>query len=166
MKKILFCILVLLLATACSKPVKTVAPILEDISFDLDVTYYNENYSLKGETDDSDEMRLTVTEPEELNGMILTIDDGKLNVEYKGLTHSPTNQELFGNAGIIIERIFESAEDKIPKDKSDGNYSISGKAQGKEYTFTFSPSGYPIRLEVPTEGFVAEFSNVTVKRDN
>ena len=162
MKKIIFCIVFFIFATGCNIPVKTVAPILEDIGFNLDVSYYNENYILKGETK-VDDLSLTVTEPEELNGMEITVNDGKLTLKYKELTYSPDGNELYGNIGLIIEDIFESAKKIKPEAKTDGNYIIKDTAEGKNYIFTFSPQGYPLKLEVNSEGFVAEFSNVTLK---
>ncbi len=160
MKKILSLVIGLLLLAGCGKA--EVTPTLNGITFNADITYYNENY--KGECSVSQDgtVVLKITEPESLEGYTLTAERDKMTVEFLGLTFTPTenNMAFSGVFGDIYNCFCEIIEEGNSAKKKGDIYELSS---GKEYTLTVSPTGLPQSLMLPDERFALYFYNVTVK---
>ncbi len=163
MKKIFSLILCCFLLCSCRSMEKVTSPVTDKIKFGLDITYYNEKYHCSGQIN-GEKMSFTLNEPEELAGMELSLDKGVLTVSYKGLTYTPSDSSM--PTQFVCSNIYyaiDSIRNSDANPKSDGeNYVLSGKAEGKEYIFTFSPAGYPLNLKLPSDAFYAEFSDITV----
>lgn len=163
MKRIISLVIGLLLLSGCNKA--EVAPTLNGITFNADITYYNESY--KGECSVSEEgvMTLKITEPEVLSGYTLTAERDKMTAEYLGLSFTPTqnNMVFSGVFGDIYNCFCEIIDTKSNAKKTGDAYELSGGKESKSYTLTVSPTGLPQSLMLPDERFALYFYNVTVK---
>ena len=97
MKRFVIICAVILLLTGCSKKAD-VKPIVKNISFNTDITYYNEKYTAKGNVDNAGVFTLEIVEPSELSGMTFTVDNGETKIDYKGLSFTPDANSLYSTA--------------------------------------------------------------------
>ena len=162
MKKILALILVILTLSACSGK-NDVKPTLKGISFNADITYYNENY--KGECTISEDGALTlkITEPELLSGYTVMLNGEGITAEYLGVTFTPnlSNMPVSSVITEFYEKITELANSETVEKKGD-TYMIKGGKDADAYTLYISPTGLPQSLEMPDERFRVYFYNTTV----
>ncbi len=163
MKKIISLVLVLLTLSACSGKTE-VKPRLVGITFNADMTYFNENY--KGECVISSDGALTckLTEPESLSGYTLTLSKEGMTAEYLGITYTPTesNMPFSGVIGEFYENISEISSSEDSAKKKDDAYIIKGGKDAEAYTLYLSSTGLPQSLQLPDERFTVYFYNVTV----
>ena len=152
-----------LFLTSCRGIEKNAAPVTDNIKFNVDITYYNEKYRCEGSVN-GEEMTFEVKEPETLNGMKLNIKNSHTEISYKGLTYTPSGYSLTTPyvCGKIYNAIKNIGSSNNIKDGENGNYTISGKIDNSEYVFTFSPTGYPLSLKLPSDAFYAEFFDISV----
>ena len=122
MKKIIICIMLCATLCGCQKTNET-KPILNDISFDINITYYNEKYFASGKMQDNI-LTLEMKEPSEIEGMVLILSDSSVKVNYKGLTFEPTKNSLLPSACSM----FYDALDAVLKG--------SAKLQDDDYNFS------------------------------
>lgn len=159
--KIAFCLALVCMLCCCGK--KTgVKPQLTDITFDAEAEYDGVEYLCSVQTDSELNMEINVNSPQELSGMIVKLSDGKLTVEYKGMTYAPENGEKTGGiVNNLYRAVIDSAEEKAVY-KDGNNCVISGESDGFKYDFFFSPTGLPLYLNMG-DGLCVQFNNVTVK---
>lgn len=160
MKKIIC--LVLLLTTLCScGGGREIKPQLTGISFTAEISYYNENYSLDGVISKNGEFVFEIKEPEELCDLRISLIDGQTRVDYKGLTYTPLEGTM--PFAKVLSEFYSPMEEIIRDDsllaKSDGII------KGEGFTLTVSPTGLPLKLEIPDERFEVKFLNVSICGD-
>ncbi len=151
----------------CGKSTQTATPITKGISFTADVTYYNECYTCDVNVDESGIMSAEVTSPDELKGVKLKFDGENVTAEYLGLTYTlKTDTMPLGNVALSIYNAFtDVSENSLLAERDDGNCVIENEINGEKYEFTFSPSGLPLELKIPSKEFKVVFNNVTIKKD-
>ena len=163
MKKIISLVLILLTLTACRGD-KEVTPRLLGISFDAEITYFNENY--KGECVLSSDGVLTcrISEPDMLSGYTLTLSKEGMTAEYLGISYTP-NESNMAFSGVIgefyskLNQIISSAQTAQQKDDT---YVIKGGEDADAYTQYISSTGLPQSLRLPDDRFTVYFYNTTV----
>ena len=163
MKKIIICILLVLSLCGCASK-SGVEPVINGIAFNLDITYYNENYSAEGKMEDNI-LTLTVKSPSELEGMVLIISEDSFKVNYKGLTFEPTDNALLPSAGNMIYKALSLASGELKCDGNDKNLSVSSKTENGEFVINLSPAGLPIDLKYLSGVLNCEFSGVTILKN-
>lgn len=163
MKKILSVVLCIFTLAACSNS-KEISPVLGGISFNAELTYYNESY--KGECTLSAENVLTcrITEPEILSGYTVTLSPEGAKAEYLGITYTPTesNMPFSGVLGEFYSTLTEIIGSEAKAEKKDGVYAVSGGKDAAAYTLYVSESGLPLSIELPDERFTVYFYNTTL----
>lgn len=139
-------------------------PVLNGITFDADITYYNEAY--KGSCSLLNGVfKFTVSEPELLSGYTLTFDGDSVTAEYLGITYTPnkSNMPFSSVAGEIYQKLTEIINSSDAAVKSGDSYVIEG-GQGRDaYKLYISSVGIPLSLEIPDERFTVYFYNSTIK---
>ncbi len=160
MKKMLLLPLVFLMLCGCSQRAQT-TPILNDISFTAQINYGSDKYA--GDVTIADNtLTITVTEPEQIKDLILTINNSGIKAELKGISYTPNLNTLpQGAVGQILFNVLNDIKGKTVE-SCDQNCKINGRVDGYKYTITISPSGLPIDLEIPELNLKIKFNNVTV----
>lgn len=159
-KFVIVCILFILFLTGCNKKTET-KPILNDIEFDVNITYYNENYTAKGSIDGENKLYLKIIEPAELETMEISLDGDDVEIGYKGLTYKPNeNMILSSAAGLFYTAINDLRSDNAEIEYGEKNYSVSVKNKKGEIFMNFSPSGLPLDIKYASGVLGAEFSNL------
>lgn len=163
MKKIVSLVLVLLTLTACSGKTE-VTPRLLGISFNAEMTYFNENY--KGACVMSPEgvLTCTITEPETLSGYTVTLSRDGMTAEYLGITYTPSesNMPFSGVIGEFYSKLLTIIDSGASAEKKDDTYVIKGGKDTDAYTLYISPSGLPLSVAIPDDRFTVYFYNTTV----
>ena len=161
-KKLFALPLVLLLLCGCADN-KTVAPVLDNISFTAQIDY-GDNEFVGNATLSNDTINLTVTEPQEIKDLILKLDKNGVTAEFKGVTYTPDINSL--PQGAIAQVLYNVLNDIAASQDTaicdEENCVIKNKINGYDYEFTFSPSGLPISLEIDDLDLEIKFKNVTV----
>lgn len=161
----IICVVFLLFTVGCNKKEDT-KPILNDIEFNIDITYYNEKYSAQGSIDAKNKLTLKLKEPLEIDGMEFTLDGTDTTINYKGLTYKPSSDALLSSAvGLFYRAMFSFGTEKADFEYSDKNYSVSAKCDDGEFLMNFSPSGLPLDIECLSAGFYVEFLDLTVLKN-
>ncbi len=150
----------LFILCGCAQKSKT-APVLNDISFETEISYGQHKYS--GDVTLADDiLNLTVTAPKEIKGLTLKLDENGVTAKFKGISIAPDIDSLpQGAVGNILFGVLNDAKSKTIEHSED-NCEIKGMIDGCEYVFVFSPSGLPISLKVDKLELEIEFKNVTV----
>ena len=148
----------------CSKTAANVSPQLNGITFDLKLNFYNEVFKCSGQFSADNVLTLTVSEPEIIKGMKLTVKDNALTAEYMGLTYTPKTEKLpFANLAQVFYETFSDVIYRNPDVKTNGESFFLESANGdKYYKITLTQTGYPISAEIPYCSLIGEFSNVSI----
>lgn len=150
----------------CGKKTYT-KPILSDIEFDMDVTYYNEKYSAKGSIDGDNKLTLKILEPAELKNMKFTVYGDDIEINYKGLTYKPNENMILSSAvGLFYTAMNDLKTDSAKIEYGEKNYSVSVKNKQGEVFMNFSPSGLPLDIKYSSGVFYAEFSDIKALKMN
>ncbi|MBE6732723.1 MAG: hypothetical protein E7561_01850 [Ruminococcaceae bacterium] len=161
MRKIIICIMLCTVLCGCGGKADA-KPILNDISFDINITYYNEGYFAKGKIQDNT-LTLEMKEPSEIEGMVLILGESSVKINYKGLTYEPTENSLLPSAaGMLYDALSAVLKGDIELQNDEKNLSVTKKLQNGEFVMRFSPSGLPIDINYMSGVFSGEFSNVTM----
>lgn len=108
-------------------------------------------------------MNATLKSPEILNGMKITANNFETYTEYKDLKYIYDEDEFAGNNSVVaVFGILLSCEKKQLPLENGENCVLSDKYLGEKYEFTFSPSGLPMKLSIPSRSLEAVFSDISV----
>ena len=164
MKKITILVFLALLMFAGCKNSNTddIQLNLKSISFNADITYYNENYAAECVINKYGGFTAKLTEPENLSGFTISYFDESCKIIYNDIVISNATNLLPQSCSVeIINEIFKDCQSgDIATEK--GNYKVNGNLNGNRYILTSAPTGLPLSLEVPDFGMKVSFSNVTV----
>ena len=140
--------------------------LLNNISFNADITYYNENYKAFCSIDQNGSFSVEIKDPSELEGMLFTINKDDVRVNYKGLTYTPNSNSLLSSAcGMLYDAFTSTNSDNAQYEYGEQNFSVSAKTSNGEFLLQFSPTGLPLDLKYTSGVFCAEFSNVTIVKN-
>lgn len=162
MKKIIVFSLVFLLLCGCAR-IRPVKPVLKNISFTAEIQCENINCVVDGITSDSG-LKLTVKEPEKIEGLMFEVDKNGVTAGYKGISY--TVDVNTAPKGAVMQAMFDILKDVVNKKIVcyQDNCEIKGSVNGHEYSFLFSPQGLPISVEVEDINLSVTFSNVTINK--
>ncbi len=151
----------MLMLCSCSK-IETTKPILNDITFTVQIDYNNTQYICNADVT-NDALNLVILEPQEIKDLTLKIDRNVLTTKFKDIEYTPDKNTL--PQGTVIWILYDVFNNVAVKECSfsDENCKISGKVDECEYEFVFSPSGLPLSLEIDDLDLKIIFNNVIVK---
>lgn len=161
MKKFFVVLLLLLFLCGCSKS-KQIEPVLNNITFTAQIQYGDENFVCDTALSDNT-LKLAVVEPNEIEGLTLTVDKEVIQAEFNGISFNPDIDSI--PQGAIIKTLFSVLSDVRGKkiECVDKNCEVSGNTDGYKYNFVFSPNGLPISLLIDNIDLKINFSNVVLK---
>ncbi len=157
MKRISALILTLLLLCGCGGG-KNIVPQLTGISFTAQMTYYNEEYSFRGEISAEGQLTCLMTAPDSLSDMVFTVNEEKIVTEYKGITYSPVEGSM--PFAAVIERFYACIKEIIKDEEALADK--DGRLKTDSCILTVSPTGFPQKLSVEKDGFFINFYNIAL----
>ncbi len=165
MKKVVFIILCVIFMSSCNSGEKFITPILSGISFTAEIDYYNEYFACDVTIDQDKTMKLTVTQPQDISGMKLIFSGDKVTAEYMGITYTPHTDTLpVGGVAQTLYSIIRQLDDDTVLETQDGkNCIFKGRIDDRAFSFSFTPSGLPLCIDIPDQSFSIKFSKVEVK---
>lgn len=158
MKK-LFCVSFIFLLTlvGCKSEAKNIAPVTNNISFNCDVTFYNETYECKVTNTKSNNFNLKFTYPESINGLEYIITDKKTTCVYKGIEYNLTSKNLaHQNIANFIYSALTSKNDKVFE--NDNNFYI----KNDNFKMYLGQTGLPIKIIDENKIYTVIIKNATI----
>lgn len=157
--------MVIFLMCGCSKPADNIKAVLSGISFTAQISFYNEAFVCEGNINTDGVFKLKVKEPENIEGMVFTVENKKVIVQFKGLSYTPsTGTSPFSGVAQYIYMILSDAKDRLAPVKSEGeSFYIESASGEKYYKIILTQTGLPLSLEYPSEGLKVSFLNMTIE---
>lgn len=148
--KTLFCFItafVLVLSLAgCKKSAKEVVPKTQDISFNAEITFYNESFECAVTLTEKDGMTLTLSHPEDISGLEFKIKSGNITATFNGLEYKTDSSSLpQQDIASFIYQVFKNSDSEVFEE--DDNYYIEGKTDEYSYKLYLGLTGLPLKIE-------------------
>ena len=158
MKKI-FCVFFIFLLTlvGCKSKTKNISPVTKNISFNCDITFYNETYECKVVNTKNNNFNLIFTYPESINGLEYIITDKETTCVYKGIKYNPTSKN-FPHQNIVsfIYSALSSNNDKVFE--NDNNFYI----KGDNFSMYLGQTGLPLKIVDKNNIYTVIIKNATI----
>lgn len=167
MKKILSVLSVVAIALSvvgCREKSTDIIPLINGITFNGDVTYYNEYCECLVAVLKNGNMNIEVTSPDTIKGMSLEFIDEQIILKYNGQEQTYNSSSMpQGMAFTYIYDIFRdiSGGNNTVTENND-NYFISGTTKECDYKLYVGATGLPIKIEEFKNGLTVNFKNVTL----
>ena len=163
MKRLALLILVISFLLCGCNTRKNVSPVTKGIKFTLNIYCGETNYDVSALIDNGNCMNATVSFPEAIKGMKITSNKFETLAEYKNLKYTYNEDAFSGESYVVtVYNILRALGDKQLTLKNGENCVLDGKYLGEEYSFTFSPSGLPIELNIESKNFKAVFNDIGI----
>lgn len=161
--KLLVLVVTFIMLCGCSTKQK-VSPILRGISFEADISYYNEKYVCDSVVDSDGKLTMKFKYPEEISGLKIFFEYGKINIEYMGLTYTPKDNAIpTGSVAQALYNVISTVECENSTAVKDGqNCMIEGRYNEKYFKLYLAPSGLPLSILIPDDSFKIQFNNLTL----
>lgn len=160
MKKLIIICAVILILSGCGKKTD-IKPIVKNISFNTDITYYNEKYAAKGSIDSDGILVLQIVDPSELSGMTFKVDGEDVKINYKGLTISPNSNSLSSAAiGMLCSGFSVAEQNNADYEYGEKNYTVTAKTDNGEFIMSYAPTGLPLEIKCLSAAFEAKFYDI------
>ena len=163
MKKIISILLGLVCLCGCSSG--QTKPVLTEISFTAEITYYNEVYTLEAQMLKDATLVATIIEPEELKGLTLTVTKDGISAEYLGLTYKANEATLPFSKTVWDVYLPLLNIINTPDLVANGDGILTGEAENQKYTLTISPTGLPQTLELKDKRLLVRFYNTKINKE-
>lgn len=164
MKKIFSVFLVLICLCSCSG--KQIKPTLTELSFTAELTYYNEIYLFDAEISKDATLAIKMKEPEELEGLTLTVNKEQITAEYLGLTYTANEATLPFSSTVFAFYLPLLNVINTPEAAADKDGTLTGEVEGLKYSLTFSPTGLPQMLELKEKRLSVRFYNTEIIKED
>lgn len=160
LKKYFCCILVIFLFLAGCKS-STVTPICENLRFNANITYYNEQYLCPTEITADGTITVKVSQPEILGGLTLTyLPDGSVSATLGSIVYTPNSQNsYYVSITDCMAAAFRDAKGQ-PIEANGDEIVFEGKFNSKPYRIYFTERGIPLNME--TGDIKIEFCDISV----
>ncbi len=158
MRKILLLPILFLLLCGCGTQ-KSISPVTKGISFTADIVYGKETYVCDCSVSAAGKMTFSVKEPEDLNDLTLWFDGDAVTAKYRGLTYTPQTDRL--PVGAVAQDLYDIMRTDRRVTESVKNCVMGGTVGGRSFTLRFSPTGFPLKAEIPDASYSVTFRNVT-----
>lgn len=139
-----------------------IEPVLRNISFTAEMSYYNENYEMAVEIFKDGEAVIELTYPEELKGLKFKIKNEELTSEYNGITFEDKNN-FKTLAAELLYLPFKNEKQKVYNE--DDCFFIKGKCNGGEYIMYVTEAGLPLEISDNLERFKIIIKNLTIIKE-
>ncbi len=140
----------------------SVTPLVRGISFSCTVKYYNECYDGEASVAENGDTDIKITSPEGLSGLILHFKGDDATAEYSGFNYKYNISEMpEGMAFTYLYEMLRAAENGEVS-LEDDKYFTESKKGSRICRLYLGATGLPISAEDASNGFSAEFKNVTV----
>lgn len=148
--------------SACNRKRSDILPLTAGISFDCEITYYNECYEAAAKVTEDGEMSCEITAPDTLKGLKFSFSGDDVTAEYNGLEYKNDISSLpQGAAFTSLYQILRTAE-KAEVISDDDKYYVRGNAGNLHFKLFLGATGLPIYAEDPDSGLEISFKNMTV----
>lgn len=159
MKKVLCLVTLLLFLCSCSTKTKNITPITKGISFESEISFYNETYLCNVNIQKNGDTEILFSSPQELTGLKINYIGNNVTVNYDGIEYTSVIDDLpqYSTSNIIY-KIFSNNYNEVLFEED--NYFVKCKQGDTEYKMYIGATGLPIEIKSPF--FNAKIKNATI----
>ena len=151
----------LLLLVGCGTSKTKVKPITKGIAFTCDVTYYNESYVCKGETDQNGETVIEFLSPDDINGLKFHFTKSGVTTSFKDTEYKAPKIVFENSVATFINEVL-TAENTAVFKENDVFYT-DGVTDTFEYKLHLGGTGLPIKITTRPDAVEVVFREVKIK---
>lgn len=144
----------------CACKSASVTPVIEGITFNAHVFYFNKEYTCSVDVAKGGDMVLTITEPELLSGAKVVLAGKEAYAEFRDIKY-PVDPNRAEGVPYFLLGVLRDAKTKKGEQKGDA-YILSGQWQDTQYQMFLAGSGLPLKLtaeNIEIEIYDAKISN-------
>lgn len=158
-KKLICIVFVVLSLCGCSEKRSSVKPVLKGISFNAEITCYNECYTAACAVSEDGAISAEVTSPDELKGLKFAVKNGDITTEFDGISATEKLKDLpvCGAYTAMIDVLCDVMNSEDPVINDGNELFINAGTENGKYRLSIAPTGLPLSLEIPDQGFKMEF---------
>lgn len=161
---ILSALLILVPFAGCKEKRSNVVPITKGITFNGEVTYYNECFECFVKIEQNGDMVIEMNSPDSIKGMAFEFIGNKASVKYEGLEYNYDISSM--PAGIVGNYIYGIFNDTHKEDTAvifdKDNYYITGDTGKYHYKMYVGQTGLPILVEENRNGFTMNIKDAAL----
>ncbi len=158
MRKILCLFLPFLLLCGCAVKSQAVKPVTKALSFDAQITYYNETYECNVKIFKNGDSEITFSSPKEIKGLKISYSANTVTADYNGLKYEINGTLPQFSASDILHKAFNYNYDTVYT--NDNEYYVENKNLNcKMY---LGATGLPIKIIENSEKFSITIKNATI----
>lgn len=159
MKKILCLLISVFFLCSCGAKSNNITPVTKGISFNADISYYNETYTVSVNIADNGDTEISYNSPKELSGLKIIYSGDQITADYNGIKYNTLQESLPQySASDIIYKAFSHDYDTVYS--KDDSYYVEYDCDGLNFKMYLGATGLPIKIESPY--LSAEIKNATI----
>lgn len=145
----------------CKSKAENIKPITNNVSFDCNITFYNEDYDCKVTNTKNNEITLKFSSPENINGLEYIITKDKITSVYKGIEYE-SRIESYPPQSIakFIYTVLCSENNKVLEQND--NFFVEGKTKDYNYKMHLGQTGLPIKITEKNNSITVIIKNATI----
>lgn len=151
----------ILLLTGCNQLAKNITPHTRGITFNADISYYNENYECEVEIEQNGDTIISLTAPQDLKGLSFSYKGDQVLITYNGLEYKCDDFSPENSVADFIYSVFQCETNDVIK--NDDNLYIEGKTQSQSYKLFIGATGLPLKITTVSGGYEIIIKNATIK---
>lgn len=158
-KKLICIVFAVLSLCGCAEKRSSVTPVLKGISFNAEITCYNECYNAFCSVSEDGVISAEVTSPDELKGLKFTVSGGEIKTEFDGISETDKLKELpvCGAYTAMLGALCDAMNGDYPVINDGNELFVNADTENGKYRLNIAPTGLPLLLEMPDEDFKTEF---------
>lgn len=143
---------------------QSINPNLRGISFEAEISYYNEKYVCDATIDSEGVLVMEFKYPEELSQLKISFLNGNPNIEYMGLTYSPNSNSMPPSSiAQVMYNVISTVESQGSAVVKDGeNCLVDGRFGNTYFKLYLTPNGLPLSILIPDDSFKIQFNNLSL----
>jgi hypothetical protein len=149
-----------MLLVGCGSAKTKVTPQTKGITFSCDVTYYNETYECKGETNDKGEMSIEFLSPEDINGLKFEFTQSGVTSSFKETEYKSQRIVFENSVATFIYEVLSSENTDVFKEND--RLFTEGVTDTFEYKLHLGGTGLPLKITTRPDAVEVVFREVKI----
>lgn len=160
MKRLFCIILIILTLCGCETTANNITPKTKGISFEAEVSCYNEKYECNAVISQNGDTVIEITSPEDIRGLTFKFIANKLTIEYQGLEYKYNSTSPEHSVANFIYETLNSEQPEVVKNNDE--FYTEGKTENFNYRLFVGATGLPLKICDISGGYEAIIKNATI----
>ena len=161
LKRVFSVLLVVIMLSGCSSKATKIETVTKGISFECEITYYNETYECDCVVQKNGEATFKFKYPTEIEGLEFLFSKNGVSAKYNEIEHINENETFRNTAAYLIWDVLSNASGEV---KSENDvFFIEGESKEYDYRLELGATGLPIKLKTNPDIIDVTFKDVKIK---